>query len=104
LDQEASHLLLRLDGALAGCLRLLPPPRLRIGRVAVAADRRRHGLGRRLMTAALALCRERYSEREILVSAQLSLVGFYESLGFSSISPPYEDFGVIHCDMRKPPQ
>jgi ElaA protein len=100
LDQEAAHLLLRVDGALAGCLRLLPPPRLRIGRVAVGADRRSEGLARRLMAEALAVCRERHPGRPIHLAAQLPLVGFYESLGFSAVSPPYDDFGLPHIEMR----
>src|SRR6516165_7498058 len=41
LDQNARHLLLRVEGELGGYLRLLPlpgsPPLVRIGRVAVAA-------------------------------------------------------------------
>jgi ElaA protein len=103
LDREASHLSLRLEGALAGCLRLLPPPRLRIGRVAVAADRRRHGLGRRLMEEALGRCRARYPGQAILLTAQLPLAGFYRSLGFLAISQPFDDFGLTHLHMRMPP-
>jgi ElaA protein len=102
LDREASHLLLRIDGRLAGCLRLLPPPRLRVGRVAVAAERRRQGLGRRLMQEALARCRACHPGQAILLTAQSPLVGFYESLGFSAISQPYDDYGVLHVDMRMP--
>jgi ElaA protein len=103
LDQEAWHLLLHHGGRLGGCLRLLPPPHLRIGRVAVAADLRRQGLARRLLTEALGLCRERWPGRALLVTAQLPLAGFYESLGFSPISPPHDDFGVAHLHMRLTP-
>ena len=101
-DQEAFHLLLRRDGRLGGCLRLLPPPHLRIGRVAVAADLRRRGLARRLMTQAVGLCRERWPGHAILLAVQLPLAGFYESLGFSPISQPYDDFGLTHLHMRLP--
>jgi ElaA protein len=103
-DQEAWHLLLRQDGRLGGCLRVRPPPDLRIGRVAVAADLRRQGLARRLMTEALGLCRERWSGRTIDLTAQLPLVRFYQSFGFSPIAQPYEDFGVTHLDMRLEPR
>ena len=102
LDQEASHLLLRIDGELAGCLRLSPPPRLRIGRVAVAAERRRQGLGCKLMAEALTQCRGRHPGHAILLTAQGHLAGFYESLGFAATSQPYDDFGVAHIDMRLP--
>jgi ElaA protein len=103
LDRDASHLLLRVDGALAGCLRLVDPPRLRIGRVAVAAEWRRQGLGRRLMRAALARCCAGHPGQAILLTAQLPLKEFYESLGFAAISEPYDDFGLTHLDMRRPP-
>jgi ElaA protein len=96
--------LLRLGGALGGCLRLVEPPRLRIGRVAVAARWRRQGLGRRLMIEALARCRTRHPAEAIVLTAQLPLKGFYESLGFAAISEPYDDFGLRHLDMRRPPQ
>jgi ElaA protein len=102
-DQQAWHLLLRRDGRLGGSLRLLPPPHLRIGRVAVAADLRRQGLARRLMTEALGLCRERWPGSAILLTAQLPLAGFYEGLGFSRIAQPYDDFGLTHLPMRLPP-
>jgi ElaA protein len=62
LDQHAHHLLLRIDGTLAGYLRLIPyrdgqPHRDR--RVAVAPSFRRQGLARRLMAEARGRCRPR---------------------------------------------
>ena len=99
LDQGAWHLLLRVEGALAGYARLISPP-VRIGRVAVAAELRGHGLGRRLMEEALRFCRERYPAQDIVLAAQLPLVPFYSSFGFTVISEPYEDFGVMHVEMR----
>jgi ElaA protein len=98
-DREAWHLTLRVEGALAGCLRLIPQP-LRIGRVAVAADLRRRGLGRLLMIEALAFCRERHPGQAIALGAQLQLAGFYESLGFAALGAPYDDFGVAHIEME----
>jgi ElaA protein len=100
LDQHAWHLLLRAEGVLAGCLRLIPPPPLvRIGRVAVAAPLRGRGLGRRLMEEALGFCRERYPAKDVVLAAQLSLVSFYQSLGFAVTSEPYDDFGLMHVEM-----
>jgi ElaA protein len=101
LDREARHLLLRVDGVLAGCLRLLPPPPLSIGRVAVAAESRHRGLARRLMQAALAFCAEHWPGEAIHLTAQLPLAGFYESLGFTATSGPFDDFGVAHQHMRR---
>src|SRR5216683_8228047 len=56
-DAYAHHLSLRVDGELAGYLRLIPYPgeaRVAIGRVAVAAPWRRRGLARMMMAEALA--------------------------------------------------
>src|SRR3984893_7338448 len=99
LDQEAWHLLLRVNGDLAGYLRLVPTS-VRIGRVAVAAHLRRRGLGRRLMEETLRFCGERYPAQDIILAAQLNLVSFYESFGFAVTSKPYDDFAVRHVEMR----
>jgi ElaA protein len=103
LDQEAWHLLLRVAGELAGYLRLIPVP-IRIGRVAVASQLRRRRLGRRLMEEGLRFCRERYPAQDIILAAQLNLVPFYSSFGFAVISEPYDDFGVMHVEMRMRPR
>jgi len=102
LDQSAWHLLLRVDGTLAGYSRLIAPP-VRIGRVAVAAPLRGRGLGRRLMEEALSFCRERYPAQDIVLAAQLELASFYESFDFAVISEPYDDFGVMHVEMSLRP-
>jgi ElaA protein len=94
--------LLRRDGGLGGCLRVQPPPHLRIGRVAVAADLRRQA--RRLMIEALELCRVRWPARALRLTARLPLAGFCESLGFLPISQPFDDFGVTHLRMRRRPR
>ena len=98
LDQDAWHLVLRVDGALTGYARLIPTP-LRIGRVAVAAERRRHGLGRRLMQEALLFCGARYPGMPVVLTAQAYLVPFYCSFGFEPTGSPFDDFGVAHVDM-----
>jgi len=102
LDQEAWHLLLRSKGELAGYLRLIPMP-IRMGRVAVASQLRGRGLGRRLMEEGLRFCRERYPAQDIILAAQLKLVPFYNSFGFAVISEPYDDFGVMHVEMKMRP-
>ncbi len=102
LDHRAWHLLLREGGELAGCLRLVPPPSLRIGRVAVAPRRRGQGLGRGMMEQALGFCRERFAEQPIVLTAQFHLVRFYQGFGFVTTSEPYDDFGLTHVDMRNP--
>ena len=102
-DQDAQHLLLLSEGKLAGYLRLLAtscPSLIRIGRVAVAAHRRRDGLGRVLMRETLRRCREDYPQCDIALDAQTYLIPFYASFGFAVGSEPYDDFGVQHVEMR----
>jgi ElaA protein len=101
-DEGAQHLLLRVDGELAGYLRLIPYPgeaRIAIGRVAVAAPYRGHGFARRLMEEALARCRHDDPDCAITLGAQTYLKPFYETLGFRTTSVPYDDYGVPHVDM-----
>ena len=105
-DQEAQHLLLRTDGVLAGGLRLVPCPdeqRVAIGRVAVAPAWRRRGLARLMMREALARCRRDWGDCAVTLGAQTYLVSFYESLGFSATTSPYDDYGVPHVDMALTP-
>src|SRR5215472_18099159 len=94
LDQDACHLLLRVDGELAGYLRLAPAPLVRIGRVAVASHLRRQRFGRRLVEEARRLARERFPDREVTLASQIRLVPFYEAFGFVANSDPYDEFGV----------
>ena len=101
-DGHAEHLLLRVEGELAGYLRLIPSPdgaRVAIGRVAVRLEHRGHGLARRMMQDALARCRRDYPDRTVTLTAQTYLAPFYESLGFRATSAPYHDYGLSHIDM-----
>jgi ElaA protein len=104
-DQRAQHLLLRVDGELAGCLRLIPfvgETRVAIGRVAVAAPLRRQGFARSLMREALARCRRDYPDCAVTLTGQTYLAPFYETLGFVVTSAPYDDYGLSHVDMVLP--
>jgi ElaA protein len=102
-DAHAEHLLLRRADTLIGCLRLIEPdPLVRIGRVAVAAAERGHGFARLMMEAALQRAAEVYPHRDVALGAQTYLEPFYQSLGFTTISAPYDDYGVPHIDMVGP--
>ena len=104
-DQGAWHLLLRVDGALTGYLRLIPaPPPVRIGRVAVALSMRGRGLGHRLMEESLLFYRAQYPGLPVVLTAQAHLVPFYRSYGFEPTGAPFDDFGVAHVAMElRPP-
>ena len=83
-------------------MRLIPLPdekRVKIGRVAIAASERGRGFARRMMREALARCRRDYPAYAVTLSGQTYLAPFYQSLGFVTTSPPYEDYGLSHIDM-----
>jgi len=102
-DERAQHLLLRRGAELIGCLRLIEPdPLVRIGRVAVKAGKRGRGFARVMMEAALERAAAVYPHRDTAVSAQTYLEPFYRSLGFATVSAPYDDYGVPHIDMIGP--
>jgi ElaA protein len=102
-DERAQHLLVRRGHDLVGYLRLIEPdPLVHIGRVAVKQDARGRGLARAMMEAALQRAGEVYPHREVALSAQTYLEPFYQSLGFVTVSAPYDDYGVPHIDMLGP--
>jgi ElaA protein len=105
LDQSALHFLLRNEGALVGCLRLVVPgdatAPVVLGRIAVLASHRGRGLATGLVEAALRFCRERYPDHSLRLSAQCHLAHFYERFGFAAAGLPFDDFGVRHVEMRK---
>ncbi|MCA1298918.1 GNAT family N-acetyltransferase [Stappia indica] len=111
-DAIAEHLVLRPAGenhagAIAGCLRLLPPEGdgpnapVRIGRIVVAPAWRGARLGDRLMIEAIDRAGQRYPGHPLLLSAQAHLQRFYARHGFSPVSPVYDEDGIAHVDMRR---
>lgn len=70
-------------------------------RVAVLAAWRSRGVGRALMGAFEAFA-TRGGARDVVLSAQLSAVPFYERLGYRAFGPVYDDAGIPHRDMSKP--
>lgn len=102
-DPIAWHLELHHGRELIGTLRILPPgiayQESSLGRVAVRADYRRLGLGREVMTRALAFCDSRWPT--LRLSAQLYLRPFYESLGFTVVGEPYLEDDIPHIEMLR---
>ena len=72
---------------------------VRIGRVAVRADRRRGGHGRRLMVAALERARELTPSAEVHLDAQAYLETWYASMGFETVGGMFLEAGIEHVAM-----
>jgi ElaA protein len=70
-----------------------------IGRVVTAPDVRGTGVGRRLMAEALRRLETLAPGEKIKLAAQRRLEEFYSGFGFTTVSAPYEEDGIMHVDM-----
>jgi ElaA protein len=70
-----------------------------IGRVATSREVRRTGVGKRLMAEALRRLETLAPGQKIKIAAQQRLEAFYADFGFTTVSLPYEEDGIMHVDM-----
>jgi ElaA protein len=103
-DAAAYHFCGWLENKLVAYCRLLPPgvayPQLAsIGRVVTDPAHRKDGLGKIMMTKAIAKTYELFDVTSIKIGAQQYLTRFYEKLGFRTISEPYLEDGIPHLEM-----
>lgn len=92
------HVLGRLDGAVAGYLRVLDDGSVsRVGRVVLARSARGRGLADPLMRAAL----EVIGERASVLDAQAPLAGWYAGFGYVVDGPEFLEDGIPHLPMRR---
>ena len=99
-EPTTRHLLLRHGGELVGYARVLDEGGLaRIGRVVVAKHARGQGFAGRLVRAALDVI----GDQEIRLDAQTDLRDWYASYGFEVTGPEFDDDGVMHLPMARPP-
>lgn len=97
LDTEALHLLAEsAEGAAIGTVRLLPSGQ--IGRMAVAADWRRQGIGRALLLELLRIA-EAESFPTPFLHAQTAALPFYEALGFEPDGEVFYEADIPHRSM-----
>ncbi len=99
-DAAALHVVV-LDGdrVIGTCRVLGDGPSVRLGRMAVARERRGGGLGATLLAAAHHLAAER-GAHEVAIHAQLSALGFWERAGYVAEGPEFEEAGIPHVAMR----
>jgi ElaA protein len=100
------HLLGTADGRLVCYARVLGPhgeAPAHVGRVIVAGAARGRSLGGTLMRRALDVVDAHWPGRVVEISAQAHLQEFYGRLGFTTTGGEYDDGGVPHVDMRRPP-
>jgi predicted GNAT family N-acyltransferase len=73
---------------------------VQVGRMAVAADHRRHGVGA-LVIEALERMAVLRGIAEVVLHAQLPSVRFFERRGYQPEGEPFKEEGVLHVKMRK---
>ncbi|HOI47055.1 MAG TPA: GNAT family N-acetyltransferase [Bacilli bacterium] len=73
---------------------------LKIGRVAVLKEYRKHQYGSFLMTEIEVLAKK-IGYQELHLSSQVHAKPFYESLGYQSYGEEYYDANILHVDMVK---
>ena len=102
-DEKALHVFGTKDGKIVAYTRCFPPgvyfEYAAIGRVVVPMDQRKYGYGHDIMTASIKAVENRYGSKEIKLSAQTHLSGFYEKHGFKKTGEGYLEDGIPHIAM-----
>jgi predicted GNAT family N-acyltransferase len=99
LDASCTHALAYTpDDKFVGTGRLLPDGR--IGRMAVAKEWRRQGVGAALLEALIAEAKKQ-GHAQVAVSAQLQAAEFYRGFGFEAEGKVYKEAGILHQKMHK---
>lgn len=102
LDGQATQIVGVEDGRLlATCRLIFDRESCRLGRMAVLRDRRRGGVGGRLLEAAEAVAREHGAGR-IDLHAQRRAEAFYASCGYVAEGEAFLEEGIEHVAMHKP--
>ena len=103
-DKNAYHVYYKNKGIVVAVLRLYLAgdiQQVNIGRVAVAAEFRKLGLGKKMMIASLNFITDKFKNQDIFLSAQIYLTEFYQSLGFEIHGEEFLEDGIPHINMIK---
>ena len=95
-DANAAHFIATdAAGAAIGTARLLPSGQ--VGRMAVLPNWRQHGVGARLLAAAVDAATER--GLAVFLHAQVAAIGFYERNGFEAVGETFLEADIEHRKM-----
>lgn len=102
-DEDAYHVWLRdEDGIIEAYARVLPRgatfPEVSIGRV--IAVKRRCGLGKQIVAAAIDTATEKLHADKITIEAQTYVKKLYEDFGFRQTSEEFLEDGIPHVQMQ----
>lgn len=102
VDQESMHFFIESEATIKAYLRTYTKFKgcAAIGRVITHADYRKDGLGKKLMSEAMAYLQKQEEITTVYLQAQEHLSGFYASFGFKITSKSYLEDGIPHVDME----
>lgn len=90
------------DGQIAAYTRIYEEAKaVHFGRVLVNKNFRGTGLGKKVVAKTLAVIKERFPGKKIVIGAQAYLQDFYASFGFKAISEIYLEDDIPHIDMQQ---
>lgn len=99
-DALCQHVLIRQHGQPVATGRIDLEKGGKVGRVAVLANERSHGLGRQVMRALEQVAKDAKLEK-VWFHAQNSAIGFYQKLDYLIVSDEFMEAGILHCTMEK---
>lgn len=102
-DQKAHHGLIYDDEKLVAYIRIYQKNERTwtFGRVVTDPSFRKQGIGQILIKEALKkISTLAKAHSGIIIGAQAHLERYYQQFGFETISKPYDDFGILHIDMK----
>ncbi len=104
-DGECRHYLVRRNGDAVGTARTRPlgPGDVKIERVAVLAPHRGATIGRALMTRIMSDISADDGAARMVLNAQTRVEAFYARLGFISEGGVFDEAGIPHVRMVRPP-
>ena len=102
LDDAATHVVAVQDDSkvVATCRLIFNEASCRLGRMAVAPERRGEGVGRDLLGAAEREAR-RHGAEEIVLHSQTRAAGFYAGAGYGPHGDVFLEEGIEHVRMTK---
>ena len=99
IDQNARHIVIMLKNKVIGCARLIVLNQvLHLQRMAITKIFRNLGLGSRLINHSIAIARKKKLV-EIKISAQVTVMLFYQKKGFKPLGQIYMEAGIPHQEM-----
>ena len=101
-DTECLHCFLKDGDSIVACMRAQYTDKskteVKIGRIVTLTHG--GGIGRLLMTESLAAIKEKMPFTRLFVHSRDTAVGYYEKMGFVTVSDRFDDCGVPHIEME----